>query len=326
MSIKDENYFFSTYQQIITNKDSDFLVSLTENIELKNLLKPLLRKVSHHLWKTLKGEPFSDFTSLKYQSLNQKFLRLTSKSAIDKVYKHQPEWQNALNDAISKFLRRLFLSDGHNDESYVFQSNIQEWLANMLADIIAQDKRFQSIKVIERVLPQAEMLHGFYTQFLTALPSAIILEDADEWTSIIHNESFFRNAIYTFSKDYFENYELNWQKTTDKEQYKTISKATQYSEYGHLSEKYGFRNFILLKKSLKNWVIFWDNLLLPLLQDMALMNNSSVYDILAIAKLITSKQSKFTSSKKQLAFILLKNYFSKSHKSFSDSCFLRKRR
>ena len=321
MKAKDENYFFSTYQQLVANKNREFLLALSGNSSLNQLVKPFLRQVAAHLWRATKGSQFTDFSILKYQKLNEKFLQLTMASNLDKKYKQYPEWKNALNDGATKFLRRLFLMDGYNDEKYIFQSDIQEWLSDSLALVIVEDKRFEPIGIIKKVLFQTSMLNGFYRNFLLNIPNSWVTENVDQWISIDNDESFFSNAVYKFSKNYFDNYEQNWQKVIDKDQYKSIQKATEYSEYGHLSEEYGFRNFTLFHKDKNFWLLFWDNLTLPLLQEMALRTVSTVYDIIHVGKLLSNLNPKLRSSRKQLAFLLLKNYFEKSHKISQNLAF-----
>jgi hypothetical protein len=90
-----------------------------------------------------------------------------------------------------------------------------------------------------------------------------------------------------------------------------VKKTTNYYEYAMFSKKYSLKNDVLFNKNLSKWIVFWDNLKFPILQDI-LLYFKTPYEIIRIAECLYQNKSTVKSNLSHLACILLVKFFDNS--------------
>jgi hypothetical protein len=314
-------YDYLTAQRL--KKENDFVLYLNQK-ELKWLIKGPLIILINRVYTFISANEQSkiDLEQIpneeKINSLLQE--KLSGHKLYDTVKNHESA-SYLFTDAYKKLYKRLFEKDGHNDEKYIIQSYIHCWLEDNLAELIARDNRFSSLVLINKLLDQAEMLHRFYSSFKSYVSKAWIIRNVDSWVNVTNNYSSVLDFVRTFDGDYFRDYEhqLNEWKTLSP--WKFIQESTRGAEYAMLNTEYTFRNSILFKKDISLWIKFWDNLRIPVLQDIALLYLSSPFDYGLIAKEITKQKAELKSSPKHLTFLMINNLFDSMRKAEENLSF-----
>lgn len=211
-------------------------------------------------------------------------------------------------DAFHKLCRRVFAKDGSNEEKYVLQSNVFNWLEDNLAKCVVLDKRFKDYDLIIKLLDQTELLHYFYRSFEKLIPIEWILDQEEQWITVDPDKRKVLDHITTFDKDYFKSYEYTIKQFENSSPWKYIYESTRYSDYALFIEEYSFRNAVLFEKQISLWLKYWDNLKLPLLQDIPFHYFKNPKALLKIAKELAANKD-ILSNPSHLGFILCKNFF-----------------
>lgn len=315
MEYKIYSQHYLTYKRI---KDESDFIHFLNNQELQVLIQPALMKVTNELYliissgKPNKGDSVEIL--LNDEVINTKLKeKLSSSQLFIPIEKH--DFAGSLfTYAFNKLNKRLFEKDGNNDDNYFIQSYVRYWLEDNLAKLIVKDDRFSSYGSIRKLLYQTELLHHFYNTFKNEIPLQWISKHVKDWISAPNEFSQLLDHIRTFDKDYFYGYENKLNKLQQLSPWKFVLESTQFSDYAVLNEEYSFKNMVLFHKDLQLWMKFWDNLKLPLIQNIVFLYFDSPVDYLSIAMSLNRKKNKLKSSPKHLALILLSNLFNSMKK------------
>ncbi len=297
------------------SEEQKFIDLLNDSKELIKLITPSLDVLREALYEVIQGkEPLEDFDLLmnNENELNQILYTKLSDNKIFSSVKDESISGKLYTNAFNKLCRRIFLKDGHNDEKFIVQSYVHYWLENCLAKMISVDNRFCQLSILLKLIRQAEMLHHFYSSLKKYIPEKWITNQLKEWTKSNKNPNNVLESIRTFDKNYFKGYELRMQEIRNFTPWHFISETTRFSDHAMFNDEFSFKSVILFEKDIAAWVLFWDNLKLPILQDIPFHYYQYPKDILNIAKEIVKQKPKITSNISHLACILLKNLFESS--------------
>ena len=307
---------YYTFKKV--NEERNFINLLNKNEELKKEVVPSIKSLKEQLFLALeKKESFSNFDALliNEEKLNSILAIQLSGNILFSKVEDKSISDNLFSNVFKKLCSRLFHKDGSNNEKYIILSYIHYWLENRLAESISNDNRFSHSSTILKVLSQTEMLHHFYSDLKSKVPKEWIDNEANEWGIVNNDPRNILESIRTFDSDYFKDYEDKLKTLGNKTHWGYISEATRNSEYAMLNDEYSFKSNLLLDKDISNWILFWDKLKIPLLQDVVFHYIDNVDDYLKIAKALINQKSNITNSNpSRLSFIILKNFFESSIK------------
>ena len=300
---------YSTYKRI--KNESDFIL-LLNNEELTELVHPSINNLKESLYILLCSEkkeiiPLGEIPNEDKINLLLKRI-LTGYKHYDSIKNYNAS-EELFSSAYEKFFNRLFTKDGFNDEKYLIQSYIQNWIAEQFAISITKDYRFSSFQLIRKLLRQTEILHNFYSSYEKNIPSEWVDKDMNSWIIAPQEFTSVIDSVRRYNNEFFDGYEhqlTKWEKLTP---WKFISESTRDSGYMMLNEEFYLRHSVLFNKDINLWIKFWDNLKIPILQDALFHYFKSPLDYILVAKQLKIHKNKLKTNPKHLAILLLKHLF-----------------
>lgn len=285
--------------------EEEFFIELLDSIPaLNEAIKPFTSQVSSYLYLLIKQGDTIDVNKIKLPNIDDDLELGLEKNLLFKKFKATCK-ENLSELALSKFLNRLFKRDGLNNEKYIIVKNVQLWLEQKLALEIIKDSRFNSIKILNKLISTTHYCHRFYYFLVINYPNHLI---KDNWIDVDVSDN---NLIDFIRNDYKDFLKTKPQKNENLTKF--LDKIKHFSDYGNLYGKYSFISTVLLKNNLQLYLKFWDNLEMPVIQDSALNDSGFTPNIvLNLIKEITSNDYKLKSNLKILLYILVRNYFEKS--------------
>lgn len=322
--MKKEAFYEQSYYDLSRIKREVSIISLLNTSKLLELIKPFLKILSDkiYLYITTK-EKFTEFEALlkNSETVNQEIKKVLSNNDMFQKIDDPGISANLFSDALIKLSRRVFLDDRYNDEKYILQTQIHEWLEENLAKTITSDDRFKSVETINALFNHLDLLHKFYSSFIDNIPANWITDNIESWTV---NDGDFSNILEhlrTFRENYFIDYTENLKKIKDFPKLEYIFESTRFSDYAYFNDEFSFKNTVLLQNNIDAWILFWDNLKLPLLQNIAFHQIRNPETILTIIQRFSKKSQSVKSDEKVLAFLLLRNLFDASLRAFEKLSF-----
>lgn len=300
---------YSTLRRLV--EENNFILFLN-NLKLQEYIKPYLLNITNDLYAVITSDNLTKIESEAISNddrINKLLQEVLSGNKLYASIKENDISNKLFTDALLKLRKRLFEKDGLNNEKYIIQSYIHYWLEDNLAKIISNDYRFSSLQIIKKLLVQSEILHHFYTSFKNALPVEWINKEQENWIKSADDYSLILDRIHTFDNDYFKGYKLLLNELQNKSPWEYVIESTRFSDYAIFDDEYSFRNIVLFSKDKNLWLKFWDNLSLPIIQNVVFIYFDSPFEFLPIVKTLNNQKNNISSSPKHLALILLNNLF-----------------
>lgn len=304
----DESLFYTYQYHSITNvfKEEAFFNKLNQANELIKIVDEFIIKVKNSIYQNINTEPFNpeSYEIVQYD-LTEIIKQLTTTLEQNKLVPESLNLTQLNRQAIEKFQGRISQKDRLNKEGYVFQSYVSLWLESRLASFVCEDDRFSSPSKIELLLNQCELLFTFYRVFKKAVPGTWINNNLDEWLKLPQSTSDILRGITTYERNFFNDYETNLVNYNQENKMQYILDTTRNSDAAHLSSFFTIKSSAILKNSVANWVIFWDNLRLPVLQSIVIFYINDPAELLNISNQLTRCKSNTQSDPAHLSLILL---------------------
>ncbi len=315
--MKKEEILRYDYYALLQKAKANNIIELLNDKILYKITTPSINLLVEAIYEKLTtGEMKREFNSLMIDeiSVNNKIINLLSKDLSFQKIDDSHIRLNLFTNAFIKLCRRIFLKDGHNDEKYTVQTYVHEWLEDLLANKITADNRFKSLESINLLLDQLELLHVFYSKFAKYIPEKWIDSEYDLWVKPKRKISEMLEYLRPYEKDYFDEYEMEIEKFSNLSKWNFTLETTRSSDHFSLNSEVSFISTVLFHKSIDKWLVFWDNLKFPILQDLAFHYFYSPENLLKIFSNLKKNKNIIVSDKKVLAYILLKNLFKNSLK------------
>ncbi|MBA4257920.1 MAG: hypothetical protein C0446_02070 [Chitinophaga sp.] len=291
-------------------------IGILEDIStLNESIKPFISNVADLLYISIKESKNVEVTEIVPPNIDEKLKNILADNPLYTSYKSHSE--KSLSEFVfNKFIRRIFIQDGHNNESHVFQDYIHSWLEKKLALNIVQDSRFSSLEVLKSLLDKTEILHGFYVHLLENIPIEWVLNKKEEWTNVNVSPDKLLDAIRMYDKEFVKGYESSLSKLPKENIWNFVQEATRHSDYMMLNHEFSFISSVLIRKDIPLWIEFWDNLKLPIIQDCVFISsfNFSPQEYLELVSKLTEEKTVVKSDLKVLLLIVAHNYFEASNK------------
>lgn len=311
MNITKNDFYTTDYYTLKRLKDGDDLIQLLNSKGLDDSINHFLIEVVNNIYNQITNP--SETVNFSFQDgieIDEKLIEILMESDEFKRIPDPIISSKLFSDAFSKFRKRIFYKDGHNDEKYFLQNKVHQWIENTLAKIIVKDERFKSYNKLIDLIKYTELLHHFYSALKRELPIEWIDAEANDWTGLREIPPNILNHISTFDKDYFTDYSEQIKRYDTNSSWEYITETTRFSGHAYFNRENGFKNSVLLSKNLGLWVKFWDNLRWPILQDIPFHYVKYPENFLTIAEeLVRQKELVLKTSPQHLACILMKNYF-----------------
>ena len=215
-----------------------------------------------------------------------------------------------------KFLKRIFRSDGHNNETHIIQNYFHSWLEKKLALHIIQDLRFSSLVVLKSLIDKTEMLHDFYTCLIENIPNDWVFDKKEEWVDISVSPENLLDSMRTYDKEFISSYNKLHGTTSKENLWIYVQEAIRHSEYMMLNHEFSFISSVLIKKDITLWIEFWDNLKLPMIQNCVFLSffNLNPQQYLQLTSELIDEKTVVKSDLDILLLIVAQNYFEASCK------------
>lgn len=282
------------------------------------LVTPFIQLVKDELYKILlnpeipKNSLSFEFKNADKIEIEDELQRLLGSSELFTIIEDINIRKKLFTNAFIRLNEKLFDKNGLNDEKFPIETFLLSWLEDVLAKEICLDDRFNEYEIAFKLIAQTEMLHTFYTSFKKYFPFEWIEKNKTKWVNVPESPENLLEKIRTLDKEYFTSYLSQISGYTNYTPWKYIVETTRYSDYAMFNQKYSFKCTMLFKKNIPLWIKFWDNLKLPILQNIPFLYSINPYEILAIAKELVKQKNDLTTNPKYLANLLLKNLFSSS--------------
>ena len=322
--MKKEIFYQHNYYDLSRKVKDDTVISLLNNKELLNLIQPYLSTLLDKIYLSITTKDnYTDFETIAKgcEPLNEKIIIILSNCEAFLKVEDQNISSNLFSSAFIKLCRRIFLKDGFNDEKYFIQTQVHEWLEYNLADAVFSDNRFKSFTIIRVLLNQLELLHHFYSSFIENFPAAWLSSEINSWTNNDGNIINILEPLRTYEKDYFIGYVENLDKINKLSRFEYTIESTRFSDYAFFNDEFSFKSSVLIKKDINNWLLFWDNLKWPILQNVAFHYIRNPETILEIIKKVVEQKESVKSDLKVLSFMLLRNLFDGAVKTSENLSF-----
>ena len=308
--ITKELYNIDYYAARSMLRKIEFIDWINQDEALNDLITPSLVMLKDRLFKVINGEMVDsiEFTIPHEIEMNAaiaiKFMEERRFTMIDdKVIS-----ENLFTNVLRRLINNIFGRDKYNDEKYVVQTYLHNWLESKLAQIICKDDRFSKMDIVLKLINQTWALHHFYGEFEKYIPDKWISENPTEWISLGRSPRTILENISTFDRGYFMGYDETLSKAKELRLVEFINEATHYSGYAGFNEDISLKSTVLFNRRLDLWVLFWDGLELPVLQDVVFHYFRNPLDILTIAETLVENKANI-SNLSNLSVILLKNSF-----------------
>ncbi len=302
-NIYNRDYYFLQREK----EEKGFVEFLNSNRDLFKLVNPYIIQIKEFLFEKINNNQ----PTINIEISNDKdavfSMLIKQNKAIETIDNNEIK-EHLFSLTTRKIINRLFKKDGLNDEKFNVQNHIHNWFELLLAKSITSDERFSTYDTLTKVLRQAEMLQNFYNYLIENIPIEWVNNDNQNWINVdFNNLSETIDPIRSFN-DYFMQYEEVLRKHDNLSPFSFIKKTTENSKYTMFSEEYSFRNNVLYKKDLSRWIEFWDNLKLPILQDIPFYFKTP-HDILIITDAVIKNKEILKSNTSHLACILAGAFF-----------------
>ncbi|MBS1501232.1 MAG: hypothetical protein JST32_04170 [Bacteroidetes bacterium] len=312
-NMKKQYFYNFDYHTITRIQQEHLVIELLEKSQINAIAKNTLIPIVDAVY--LKIVEAHEYPKLS-PSLDEMDIQLSNALSNEKYYKeysNSQEFSQLFTYAFFKLCRLLFEKNGHNDEKFWLQSQVEYWLEDLLAQVIVNDERFKPLDIIIKTLRETELLHSFYQSLREKIPVRWIDDQSEAWTRVDPKPEGVLETIRSFDRNYFSFLEKKNKNTKEEADYGLILDETRFSDHATLSHDYAFKSAVLLDKRPLLWIKLWNNLQWPLIQDMPFRYIPGIDSFfIIIDNLIDSSLS--TEVSKRLAFILLKNYFDASLK------------
>ncbi|HEV8515942.1 MAG TPA: hypothetical protein VGQ59_21825, partial [Cyclobacteriaceae bacterium] len=294
-NIEDENEFFN-----VLNQD-EHLVGLVDSF---------LSKIKEAIFNNINKKNFnvSDYADTK-TDLQQIIKEIDRVLITHPLTPKDAQLRELVAEAFSKFEGRISQLDRMNTSQYVLQSYISLWLETRLADLISIDHRFADPLLLERLLAQTELLFTFYSKLKGAVPKAWIEKNEIEWTTLAERPQDILKYLTTYEKEYFNDYERIISQYSQENPWKFVLEATRNADAAHLSSYIAFKSSVLLRLDIREWIVLWDNLRFPVLQEIMLFAINRPTDLIRISDELATQGKNLKSNSEHLCLILLKHLF-----------------
>ena len=306
-------YDFYTVEEKVTERN--FLDILEVNKELeklaKNYIAPIVEALYNSITRGIKINP-DELNLVNESEINNQLEKLLVDNELYKKYIQNSFDDNLFKKVSNKFRNRLFGNDRFNNEEYTIQRYVHLWLEKTLAIEISKNERFNSVEIILTLIEKSELLHEFYSTLIKQLPKEFIQQNINDWTKVDVRAENILDSIRTFDNDYFKEYQNRLDLSENLTTWKFIENSVNGSSYAMLNEEYSFKSSVLLKSDISFWIMFWDNLKLPLIQDCIFHSIIEPKQYLIIIKNLISKKEKLKSDLNLLLLIVAKNFFEES--------------
>ena len=314
---KDIFYQYDFYTLEQRYAENEIIEALDNEPALNENVGLFMQHVANFLFISIKENKNVETSNIAFPQIENDLRNaLNGNSLYDDYFESNRE--NKLSEIVcNKFLSRIFIKDGYNDEEYIIQNHVHAWLEKKLSLQIVKDLRFNSVDILIRLIKKTEMLHHcFYVNLVKNIPQNWIKNNKEDWVNVNACPEHILDNIRTFDNEYFNNY-INFHGSIDKANlWDYVCGATEGVDYVMLNDEYSFRSSVLLGCDVLLWIEFWDNLNLPIIQDCALHSyfNFNPKKHLELVNALVSKKIKVKSDLNILLFIIAKNYFEQSYR------------
>lgn len=312
---KDIFYQYDFYTLERKYSERNFIELLDNIASLNKSIDSFICDVTDLLYVSIKDGINVEVTEIVLPNIDGDLENSLADNSLYISYKAQTE-QSLSEFVLNKFLSRLFLEDGYNNETHTIQNYCHSWIEKKIALHIVQDSRFNSLDVLKSLVEKTEMLQGFYWELIDNIPNDWVLNKKQEWVQVNVSPDKLLDSIRTFDKAYLDNYTNSLQLQSKENLWNFVLEATRYSDYIMLNSEFSFISSVLIKKDISLWIEFWDNLKLPVIQDcvfLSLFNFKPKQYLELISELIAEK-TVVKSDLNVLLLIAAQNYFEASYK------------
>jgi hypothetical protein len=315
MSTRD--IFERDYYILIRKQDElDFVNLLNQNSELVQATKPPISTIVDELFSVLQTDSSSPgMTKLPIgtEAVDRQ-LRLTLQDHPLVSGVNNEVITNALfTNALSNCCLRLFAKNEGNSEGFLIQEYVHAWIEDILTKAICADSRFSDFTIIMKLINQAEMLHFLYTSLLERLPGEWIVSQSKLWTEPGERIDDLLKHTAAYDREYLDGYRYRLNKLQNLTPWRYIVESTRYSDQLMFSRELAFRSSVLLERELADWLRLWDNLELPVLQDVPFHFINYPPDFVDLSAALSKTKDQLKSNPEHLACILLKSVFESSN-------------
>lgn len=312
---KDIFYKYDLYVLEQIYPERKFVEILERISSLNESINPFISFIADLLYTSINENKNIEVTEIVSPNIDEDLQKFLADNPFYISYKSHSE--KSLSEFVfNKFVRRIFIQDGHNNETHVIQDYIHSWLEKKLALNIVKDSRFSSLEVLKSLIDKTEMLQGFYVDLIENLPTEWVLSKKEEWVNVNVSPEKLLDSIRTYDKEFVNGYVNSLTKLPKENLWNFVQEATRHSDYMMLNHEFSFISSVLIRKDISLWIEFWDNLKLPIIQDCVFISsfNFTPQDYLQLVSKLTDEKIVVKSDLKVLLFIVAHNYFETSNK------------
>ncbi|EKJ86150.1 hypothetical protein LEP1GSC017_0003 [Leptospira meyeri serovar Hardjo str. Went 5] len=279
---------------------------------LNESIIPFIQQVSDLLHTSIKENENVDIKKINLPNINEELDEFLADNPLYTSYS-----KNNISDFVfKKFVSRIFMKDGQNNQTHVILDYIHSWLERKLALSIVKDSRFNSLEVLKLLIDKTEMLRSFHIDLLENIPKEWVIKNKEDWTSVKVSPDKLLDPIRTYDREFINQYEITLLELPMENIWKYVQEATKNSDNIMLNHEFNFLSSVLIRTDIFLWIEFWDNLNLPIIQDCVFF---SLFDFppdvyLQLVSTLTDKEVFIKSNLKVLLLILAHNYFEASNK------------
>jgi hypothetical protein len=319
----NSNLFYTqNFYTLKRNKEiNDFITFLNLDERLQSLISDPLEDLVNIIYSTLLNKELGlDLFIKNGEEINEIILQALKDNS---PYKKSNASQYEI-DIFSNAYKKLtynFIGKEYSHEQVQFsESLITNWLEDNLAKTIAKDNRFKDYELLLKLIDEAEIYHIFFDSLCKSIPLEWINDDWENWTKSSTDFNVVLHSLRSY-EEYFKTYPERIKNFNDFSTWKYVITATEGSDYALFNHEYSIKNIFLFENDIKLWLIFWDNLTWPLLQDVPFTYFQNPESILKISTELTKQVKFLKSNPKLLANLLLKNLFDNSLKTQDNLSF-----
>lgn len=190
---------------------------------------------------------------------------------------------------------------------------LKKHIEQLLGKSTASDTRYQTFSDWLKIYHITHGMCDFYVSWVSNIDKKLIANNIDELLFIDPSDDLHELAEIIGHLNERENVSKNYKnkltKHANKSNWEFIKEATDGSSLLSFNDDLSLKENLLLRFDIKSWLLWIDNLRLPILQDHAFFSIQDLSTIEQIIALILEKEIKFKTASQYLLLIALKNYY-----------------
>ena len=205
------------------------------------------------------------------------------------------------------------IQNEHKSVELSIYNALQKHLFELVGKSVAHDSEYNTIDIWENIYITTYSFDGFYNKWLNNIDVNLIKSNLSNLIHIpsktqLHDLASFMDYRKEKGK-YTHAYLEKLEKLESKSDWEFIRESTRDSDLLSFEDNLYFKENLILRTSLNNWIKWVDNLEFPVLQDHAFYSIKNLDSFREIISLILLEKSNLKTESKKLLLITLKKWF-----------------